>query len=147
MGKTLEIKGSGGSIILSGQISVQAVGEELFPIEISTDDLYKKIKGKDLDNPLGLQRVIDLKIQFNEFWDKYKRKEGKKGSFRIWCKLKDEDRKAILDTVELFVLAHPDVQFRPMPETYLNGRRWEDELPKHFQKTKSPAWAKPNTWS
>lgn len=65
---------------------------------------------------------------FEEFWNKYDKKTDHKKALAKWRTLKESDKKKILETVEDYVLAHPDKQYRKMPTTYLNGECWNDEL-------------------
>lgn len=65
---------------------------------------------------------------FEEFWNKYDKKTDHKKALAKWRILKEEDKKKILETVDAYVLAHPDKQYRKMPTTYLNGECWNDEL-------------------
>jgi hypothetical protein len=66
---------------------------------------------------------------FNEFWNLYDRKTGDRvRAERLWNKLNDQERDAIMDHVPLFKVAQPDKHFRPHPATYLNQRRWENEI-------------------
>jgi hypothetical protein len=62
-------------------------------------------------------------------------------------RLNANDRAAIIENVEFFVKAHPDPKFRCHPSSYINGRRWEDELPTHIKaESVKKNWAQPNTW-
>lgn len=81
---------------------------------------------------------------FNDFWEKYNIKKGKHKALKIWMKLKQKDIDEIFRTVETFVAVNEDPKYRPHPTTYLNGRRWEDELeaPKKIVSTKQNTW----TW-
>lgn len=84
--------------------------------------------------------------EFEVFWEKYGKKVGRTPALKKWKRLKKADRTAILTSVDAFVQATPDVQYRPHPLTYLNQRRWEDELPNAPKKkpTTQPSFV--NTW-
>ena len=60
----------------------------------------------------------------------YDKKRGnrEKLSFK-WGKLKDTEREAIISYLPQYKKATPDKQFRKDPETFLNNRSWEDEIP------------------
>jgi uncharacterized protein YdaU (DUF1376 family) len=63
---------------------------------------------------------------FSDFWDRYPRKEGKKKAEQAWRKLnKSKKQKAIDDVLNRF--KNTDRQYIPLPATYINGERWEDE--------------------
>jgi hypothetical protein len=66
--------------------------------------------------------------QFSDWWGRYGRRVNRAKAEKLWAKLKPADRQACLDAVDAFVASTPDPQFRPHPTTYLNGRRWEDEI-------------------
>ncbi len=71
--------------------------------------------------------VKEKKIDFSLFWSVYPRKEGKKKSAEKWNRLKTETQQKILDTLPKF-LEGKDLKFVPMPETYFNKERWDDEV-------------------
>ena len=87
---------------------------------------------KELDIPL-ISPEEKLKLLFDEFWAAYPRKDDKK---RAWLKFK-----AIKNLEKVFPDIMADVenkkkseqwnknggQFIPMPSTYLNNERWNDE--------------------
>jgi hypothetical protein len=86
-------------------------------------------------------------LQFKVFMDRYGKKVGRAVALKKWMKLNKAEIERILDTVLDFVAAHPDPQFRPNPLTYLNQRRWEDEIQnKTHHNVKIEAGQK-NTWT
>lgn len=94
--------------------------------------------------PKGAEAVatVDLDLEseeptddlFNRFWDKYPRKTDKTKAKAKWAKLKVTQ--ALFDQIMRGLAAHcasadwlkDSGQFIPHPTTWLNGRRWEDEL-------------------
>lgn len=46
-----------------------------------------------------------------------------------YARISEEERAAIREKLPGYIAATPDVQFRKNPQTWLNGRCWEDELP------------------
>lgn len=63
---------------------------------------------------------------FNEFWQVYPRKEGKKKAQRLFDRLTSiQQRKAIEDCQTRY--SGIERCFIPLPTTYLNGERWEDD--------------------
>jgi hypothetical protein len=69
---------------------------------------------------------------FNEIWDSYGKVGNKKTSKEKWLKLSDKDKQAIQKHIPLYIKNHKDndkVSFIPHFTTYLNQRRWEDDLP------------------
>jgi hypothetical protein len=72
---------------------------------------------------------------FKMFWKAYPRRAGKGKAFAQWKKVaKDSQvRKEIMKAIPLQiksgVLRTDDLQYCPHPATWLNQRRWEDEIP------------------
>lgn len=72
--------------------------------------------------------------RFTQFWDAYPRKEGKERARQAWKKLKpDEDLlQRMLDAIELQKRSdqwqRDSGAYIPHPATWLNGKRWEDEV-------------------
>lgn len=74
---------------------------------------------------------------FQDFWDAYAYKKGRKKSEEKWNKLKLQEKVACLQAVPAYV-ANTVIpgstsdgtrkQYRMHPLTYLNGARWEDEI-------------------
>jgi len=84
------------------------------------------------NSSIDKQETIDNKPtkeeQFILFWDLYKKKvdlDKCKGKF---LKLTDAEIEKILDVVENYVKSTPDKQYRKNPQTWLNGKCWEDEI-------------------
>ena len=77
----------------------------------------------------------DDRVCFNSFWKEYPRKVQKQTAIKAWKKIKPTD--TLLETILSDVRSRAtsdewtkdDRQFCPYPASYLNGRRWEDEVP------------------
>jgi len=69
-----------------------------------------------------------INVAFFEFWNLYNKKIAKVKCEKKWNKLKDKEREEIMNTLPNFLKTINDKQFQPYPETYLNQRRWEDEI-------------------
>ena len=71
--------------------------------------------------------------EWESFWSAYPRKTGKAQAEKAWGKLKPVDRTAALaalpEHVGYWQRNDTATQFIPHPATWLNGRRWEDDLP------------------
>ena len=94
----------------------------------TTDNKTRKDKTKqDKDKTKPLSR-------FAEFWAAYPNKVGKAEAQKVWDKLSPDD--ALCDTILSAVEAQKRSpqwtkdggQYIPHPRTWLNQRRWEDEL-------------------
>jgi hypothetical protein len=67
--------------------------------------------------------------EFDQFWAEYPRKEGKGAAEKAWEKA---SKLAEAETIFADLRGrqwNPDPKFIPLPATYLNQRRWEDEQP------------------
>lgn len=70
---------------------------------------------------------------FKIIWEMYKHKVSKTAAQRAWSKLTPADRKLAIAGVDKYVKrtdpAGQSAPYRAHLATWLNGRRWEDELP------------------
>lgn len=68
---------------------------------------------------------------FDDFWLLYPRRVAKKDARKAWSRIPPSQHVAILTAVVAWrrVWADKDAQYIPHPATWLNGERWEDELP------------------
>ncbi len=72
----------------------------------------------------------EKKEKFDHFWSLYPKKVNRKDSIAIWDKLSDADISKIMDTIRNFIAYKPFEDYtHPNPKSYLNQRRWEDEIP------------------
>ena len=75
------------------------------------------------------EKEINNKLDFIIFWDTYNKKVGDKTKCqKIWDKLSLDTQKQIIDSLPLFISQSSDKQFQPHPLTYLNQKRWNDEI-------------------
>ena len=72
--------------------------------------------------------------EFEIFWNAYNKKVDRSKTEKAWTKLKKQEVKKILESVDQYVKANPDWQYRKNPLTYLNGKCFNDEI----QNFKSP---------
>ena len=83
-----------------------------------------KLSHKSLkDNPLKNNNLM-----FDDMWALYPKKKAKKESEKAWAKLTEEDRLAAIARLKLKPFKDTDIRYVPLPSTYINGARWEDEL-------------------
>lgn len=65
---------------------------------------------------------------FEIFWTSYQKKIGREAAVKAWNKLSHEDRQSAADNANDYARATPDKKYRPHPSTYLNQKRWTDDL-------------------
>jgi len=86
-----------------------------------TDPNNKDNKDKKVNN--------ENNILFADFWNLYNKKIGDKSKAeKKWNSLTDSEREKIMKTLPAFLGSIRDKQYQPYPLTYLNNRRWEDEI-------------------
>ena len=109
-------------------------------LDFSEGLAIKKSEGLYKDTKLIKKNINkkSLNIPFETFWNMYdykKAKGGPRGAEAKWKNLSDKDRQACINALpkwlENWEKENPDKdkKFRPYPNTFLNQRRWEDEIP------------------
>lgn len=111
----------------------------------------KYYKPSELFNNNAEVETVDLEVEessaiiqtepaptFEEFWEAYSYKKGRKKAEEKWNRLKLADKLACMAAVPAYVAStrkptdpivpHANIPFRMHPLTYLNGERWEDEI-------------------
>ena len=83
-----------------------------------------------------------LQNGFNAFWVAYPKKKSKDDALKAWLKINPDEQlqQIIIDAVVLATTQDQDWmkdngQYVPFPATYLNGKRWEDEITQKSPKT------------
>lgn len=101
---------------------------------------FKEFQGayKGLTSPIGIGKV-QVKVRkegvqregFDQFWDAYPNKNAKAKAEDAWKKVK-APLEIILAAIEQQKLSDQwrksNGQFIPLPASWLNGRRWEDQV-------------------
>lgn len=87
----------------------------------------------------------DINNLFVQFWSAYPVKTGKIHAEKIFNKLSAKVQQQIIDHVQVFAKNKPFPTYQhPNPTTYLNQKRYLDELPKNDKsandKTGNPKW-------
>lgn len=107
--------------------------------------MYYRIDYEMLDSPISQhlqdrrRKNCDITIytetttyidRFNAFWKAYPRKVAKPNALKVWLRMKPDDDllKSIIDAIKRQGLCYKEIQFVPYPATWLNQRRWEDEI-------------------
>lgn len=82
------------------------------------------------ESKLNKSKVNEIKHlgDFEFFWAVYNKKVDRTKCEKLWNKLTDSEIRKIIATVDQYVLANPEIQFRKNPSTYLNGKCFNDEI-------------------
>jgi len=90
--------------------------------------------------------VVRSGVSFDEWYEAYPKKQGKATARTKFNRLSNAERTAAMEATLLwaeYARQHPQGnQFVPMASTFLNQRRWEDELPTLPQAPQSTAQAR-----
>lgn len=109
------------------------------PEQVSTKVKEKekeKVKEKEDNNIVQQKNVERIAFEsFSQFWSIYPKHIGKQKAISAWKKLKPDAEliDVILRSVDVQKQSEQwqkdNGQFIPLPATWLNGKRWEDEIP------------------
>lgn len=71
---------------------------------------------------------------FADFWTLYPRRVARKDALKAWGRLKPAQQMAAIVACAAWrrVWATKDLDYLPYPATWINGERWDDELPPEF---------------
>ena len=109
-----------------GQKSVLEVGQNNDP---NKNTIYP------ITNPNT--NTLKAEVTFDLFYNLYPRKQARKDALKAWLKLKPSTEllNEIIHKLELQKQSHDwqkdGGKFIPNPSTYINGKRWEDEITQH----------------
>ena len=111
----------------------QLVAERLPQVSIGKVSIDKNNKNNISCNENSGIEVLDQKeMWFESFWEIYPKHQDKKKAKQKFLKLctNEKEYKAIMDGLRnvLPVWAKKDTKYIPMPTTWLNGERWNDEV-------------------
>lgn len=95
-------------------------------------------KPKKADSVSDSVSVNDNKINYEVFWllwDLYNKKINRQDSINAFSKVKSTEYDLIKTHIPIFVKQCKDKQFQPYFSTYLNKKRWQDEVQTETQVT------------
>ena len=75
---------------------------------------------------------------FDEFWTLYPKKQNKKNSRLKFQKLKPKDQQKAIAYLTKKPFKDTETQFVPCPTKFIQGARWEDELPNEIKSSIGP---------
>ena len=111
-------------------------------VSTGKDRLGKDSIGKNINtiscNENSEIEVLDQKeMWFESFWEIYPKHQDKKKAKQKFLKActNEKEYKAIMDGLRnvLPIWAKKDTKYIPMPTTWLNGERWNDEVDLHME--------------
>lgn len=134
-----------GAYTLNEEGSVPVPGGHFTVDELFRNNTTSTLRRRNVDlGKVRLGKVREVNTcayedLFETFWKEYPEKKGKGKAFQSWNKLsiseKEESIKAIKKQVESYHFRNKRGEdFIPHPTTWLNQRRWEDEI-KYQEKT------------
>ena len=106
------------------------------PVTLRNAEVTQQNKNKN-------KNIYMLKNGFNLFWERYPKKLAKRDAEKAFSKINPDEKlfNLILEKLELYKQSEAWLkdggQFIPYPATWLNGRRWEDEITPAIQGKKA----------
>jgi hypothetical protein len=86
-------------------------------------------QGKGIGKGIGIGKEKEEKIDFEIFWNLYNKKVGSKDNCKKkWIKLTLGEQTKIIEILPKYKTQFEDIKFQPHPETFLNQRRWENDI-------------------
>lgn len=92
-------------------------------------EFYQTVeKHKRKDTKAKVEEIRD-EYTFDRWWDLYGKKKDQNKCMEKWSRMSYDERKAATERTHQYVLSTPDIRYRKLPLTWLNGKCWLDELP------------------
>jgi hypothetical protein len=118
-------------MLAAGNVSSNVTEPVTDDVTVTASNGYRIDKNRIDKNNI----LCDFSPGFIDFWTIYPRKVAKQTAVKAWGKTGANDSQALTDTIIADVKRRvdsewkgKDVQYIPHPATYLNQRRWEDEV-------------------
>ena len=108
------------------------VAERLPQVRLGKDSIGKDINTISCNKNSEIEVLDQKEMWFESFWEIYPKHQDKKKAKQKFLKActNEKEYKAIMDGLRniLPVWAKKDTKYIPMPTTWLNGERWNDEV-------------------
>jgi hypothetical protein len=91
-------------------------------------DNNTEVETADLEVEEEQKQMLVFEPTFEEWWNAYNKKRGRKKAEAKWKKLSLNDKVACMKATPLYIASTPDPVYRKDPLTYLNGECWNDEI-------------------
>ena len=127
-------------LLISTDLSAESSDLNQYKIELIIFKHLDKQPSESFDQVMDLPsdniiKFLDKKIEilinysFDDFWNLYDKKVGKKQPLESkWLKFSDDKRHTIMEYVKNYVNSTPNKKYRKNPQTFFNGEGWNDEL-------------------
>lgn len=93
-----------------------------------TNEVIKILESRGYKITRPPKQVKD-EYTFENAWNLYQKKVGSKDKLeKKWNSMSFKERKAATEYIPLYVVSTPDKQFRLNFQTFLNQKRWNDEI-------------------
>jgi hypothetical protein len=99
---------------------------DLLNIGQSENPYLNKVINEESNNLT--KETLNKETIFEELWNLYDKKVSKEASYKAFKNVLQKEYDEIRNNIPLFVKQFTDKQFQPHFSTYLNGKRWQDEL-------------------
>lgn len=115
---------------------------DTLPVNL-TDTPPPQIGGIDNYNTYNKidNKIDNTRADFDHLWKLYGKRGVKSVSKKSWDRLTNKQRRAVMEFIPSYIANHQQadkLNFLPHLSTFINQRRWEDELPYPTLKTTKP---------
>jgi hypothetical protein len=110
------------------QSKIIAISKNDKAIDKALDEANNKATDKATDTIIKQKnnRTKERNLLFDKFWVMYGKSADKKKCMDKFILLSDSEIDLIFETLPIYLLKTPDVQYRKNPLTYINGKCWND---------------------
>jgi len=110
------------------QSKIIAISKNDKALDKALDEANNKATDKATDTIIKQKnnRTKERNLLFDKFWVMYGKSADKKKCMDKFILLSDSEIDLIFETLPIYLLKTPDVQYRKNPLTYINGKCWND---------------------
>ena len=110
------------------QSKIIAISKNDKALDKALDEANNKATDKATDTIIKQKnnRTKERNLLFDKFWVMYGKSSDKKKCKDKFILLSDSEIDLIFETLPIYLLKTPDVQYRKNPLTYINGKCWND---------------------
>lgn len=95
----------------------------------SAEKRWNKQPAEEIAKPKKVKSVVKEidDTLFDSFWALYPKKQNRTLANKLFVKLTNDEQLLAINNIER-LFAQTPIQYVPMPSTYINNKRWNDEL-------------------